>query len=350
VKNQVNVALIGCGRVASVHAKALCELPETKLAAVVDIKPERAEEFGKLYNCDKVFTDYKEVLADPQIDAVQICTPHYLHAEMAVNAARAGKHILTEKPMAISVADADKMIQEAKKANVKLGVIFQNRYNDASLAIKQAIEEGRLGKLLGSRMFLTWDRSDDYYKQSDWKGTWDKEGGGVLIDQAIHSMDLMQWFMGEISEVEAKYYTRAHEYIQVDDVAEGTLKFGNGAVGFIYATCAYPYNAPVFLEVYGEKGVAQLHGDVGTIKIGNQTTTIVEQVDEIVGKRYWGVSHQKQIRSFYQDVLADKNPQIDGEAGKIAMALVLAMYHSSRSNEKVDFKRFLAGDYKELPA
>lgn len=350
MKEQVKVALIGCGRVAEVHAKALSELPHTKLAAVVDIKPERAQRFGKVYNCGNVLTDYKEALRDPQIDAVEICTPHYLHAPIAIDAARAGKHILTEKPMAISVADADAMIAEAKKAGVELGVIFQNRYNDASVAIKQAIEEGKLGKLLGTRMFLTWNRSDEYYKGSDWKGTWDKEGGGVLIDQAIHTMDLMQWFMGDIKEIEAKYYTRAHDYIQVDDVAEGTLKFANGAVGFIYANCAYPYDAPIFLEVYGDKGLAQLHGDVATIRVGNETTTVVQQADEVVGKRYWGFSHERQISYFYEDVLAGRTPQIHGLAGKTAMAMVLAMYHSSRSNEKVDFPRFLAGEYKELPA
>ena len=116
---------------------------------------------------------------------------------------------MTEKPMAISIKDADAMIREAKEGGVKLGVIFQNRYNNASIAIKEAIEEGKLGKILGTRMFLTWDRSDDYYRESDWKGTWDKEGGGVLIDQAIHTIDLMQWFVGEIEEIEAKYYTRA---------------------------------------------------------------------------------------------------------------------------------------------
>ncbi len=351
MKAQVNVALIGCGRVAEVHAKALCALPQTNLAAVVDVKPERAERFGKVYNNRaRVLTDYHEALADPEIDAVEICTPHYLHPEIAINAVRAGKHVLTEKPMAISVAAADEMIAEAKKAQVKLGVIFQNRYNDASVAVKDAIEDGRLGKLLGSRLFLTWNRSDDYYRGSDWKGTWDKEGGGVLIDQAIHTMDLMQWFMGDIDQIEAKYYTRAHDYISVDDVAEGTLKFANGAVGFIYANCAYPYDAPIFLEVYGQKGLAQIHGDVATITVGNETTTVVQTADKDVGKRYWGFSHQRQISCFYQDLLAGKEPFLNGEAGKTAMAMVLAMYHSSRSNEKIDFQRFLAGGYKELPA
>lgn len=350
MKKQMKVALIGCGRVANVHAKALNELPHTKLEAVVDIKPERAENFGKLYDCQRVLTDYRVALADPEIDAVQICTPHYLHASITIDAVRAGKHVLTEKPMAISVEDADAMIREAREAGVKLGVIFQNRYNDASEAIREAIDEGKLGRLLGARMFLTWNRSDDYYKGSDWKGTWDKEGGGVLIDQAIHTMDLMQWFMGDIDEIEAKYYTRAHDFIQVDDVAEGTLKFANGAVGFIYANCAYPYDAPIFLEIYGDKGLAQLHGDVATIKIGNKTTTVLQNAEEVVGKRYWGFSHERQISDFYEDVLAGRDPQIDGRAGKLAMAMVLAMYHSSRSNGKVDFARFLAGKYKELPA
>ncbi|MCL4514955.1 MAG: Gfo/Idh/MocA family oxidoreductase [Firmicutes bacterium] len=335
---KLKVALVGCGRVSSVHAAALHKLDETELAVAVDVKADRAKETAETYGC-RWTTDYREVLKDKEIDAVEICTPHYLHAEMAIAAARAGKHILTEKPMALSVADANAMIKAADENGVALGVIFQNRYNEASQAVKRAIERGELGTLRGTRAFLTWDRSDDYYRDSDWKGTWDKEGGGVLIDQAIHTIDQMQWLVGEVDFIQATYSTRAHDFIKVDDVAEAYLKFKNGAVGCLYANCFYTYDADVFLEVQGDKGVAQILKDVARIKIGNETRIVEPTTDNpTLGKGYWGMSHSRQIEKFYRALLRGEKPEIDGHAGKAAMQIVLAMYESARRGEPVYFK------------
>lgn len=332
----VNVGLIGCGRVARAHVAALKAAEHTKLVAVADIKEDRAKAFAEEHGAD-AYTDWRELLKRDDIDAIQICTPHYLHAEMAIAAANAGKHVLTEKPMAISVADADAMIEAARRNNVFLGVIFQNRYNDGSIAIKEAIESGRLGEIKGTRAFITWDRSDDYYRKSDWKGTWDKEGGGVLIDQAIHTIDLMQWFVGEIDSIRATYDTRAHEYIDVDDVAEAFIKFKNGAIGCVYANCFYVWNAPIYLEVVGTKGRAELIGSEAIITVGNETHRVVQAQNEIVGKKYWGSGHRRQIAEFYTSVLKGEKPFLDGEAGKVAMSMVLAMYESSRTGKTISF-------------
>lgn len=333
---KTKVALIGCGRVAKVHAEALVALAETELVACVDIKPERAEEFSRKYG-GAAYTDYREVLELPEVDAVQVATPHYVHAEIAIAAAKAGKHILTEKPMAITVADMDMMINTAAENGVTLGVIFQNRYNDASQAVKKAIEAGKLGQLQGTRMFLTWRRTDAYYQESDWKGTWDKEGGGVLIDQAIHTIDLMQWMVGEIDYLEARYDTRAHNIIDVDDVAEAYIKFKNGVIGCVYANCFYAYDAPIFLEIYGDKGIAQITGDTARITCGTETTIVEQSAGETPGLRYWGYSHKRQIRDFYRDVQAGRQPFIDGNAGRKAVEIVLAMYESSRKRAPVYF-------------
>lgn len=332
----VNVGLIGCGRVARAHVAALKAAEHTRLVAVCDIKEDRAKAFAEETGAAP-YTDWRELLTRDDIDAIQICTPHYLHAEMAIAAANAGKHVLTEKPMAISVADADAMIEAARRNNVLLGVIFQNRYNDASQAIKQAIDSGRLGEIRGARAFITWDRSDDYYRNSDWKGTWDKEGGGVLIDQAIHTIDLMQWLIGEVDSIRATYDTRAHEYIHVDDVAEAYIKFKNGAIACVYANCFYVYDAPVYLEIVGTKGRAELVGSEATIYIGNETLKVVQAQNEIVGKKYWGSGHKRQIADFYYSVLKGEKPYIDGEAGKVAMCMVLAMYESARTGKTVKF-------------
>lgn len=333
---KTRVALVGCGRVARVHAEALVALDETELVAVVDIKPDRAQDFSELYGA-KAYTDYREVLGLPNVDAVQIATPHHNHAEIAIAALRAGKDVLTEKPMAITVPDMEAMIQTACDTGRTLGVIFQNRYNDASRAVKQVIEGGKLGSIRGTRAFIIWRRTDEYYSESDWKGTWDKEGGGVLIDQAIHTIDLMQWLVGEVDYLEARYDTRAHSKIDVDDVAEAHIVFNNGAIGCIYANCNYSYDAPIFLEIHGEKGLAHIIGDKATITTGNKTIMVEQQPDETTGLRYWGFSHKRQIRDHYRALQAGKKPFIDGEAGKTAVDMVLAMYESSRRQVPIYF-------------
>ncbi|NMB25808.1 MAG: Gfo/Idh/MocA family oxidoreductase [Firmicutes bacterium] len=333
---KTRVALIGCGRVARVHAEALASLDEVELVAVVDIKPDRAEDFSQRYDA-KAYTDYKEVLALSHVDAVQLATPHNTHAEIAIDALKAGKDVLTEKPMAITVPDMEAMIETAKETGRTLGVIFQNRYNDASQAVKQVIEDGRLGEIKGTRAIITWRRTDEYYSHSDWKGTWDKEGGGVLIDQAIHTIDLMQWLTGEIDYLEARYDTRAHDMIDVDDVAEAHIVFKNGAIGCLYANCNYSYDAPIFLEIHGEKGIAHIIGDTARITIGNKTITVEQEADEASGLRYWGFSHKRQIRDFYRDLQAGKRPFVDGTEGKVAVDIVLAMYESSRRQTPIYF-------------
>ena len=335
--DKFRVALIGCGRVARVHAGALARSPEAVLAVAVDIRRERAEAFAAQYGCEAE-TDWERVLTRADIDAVEICTPHYLHAPMTIAAAKAGKHILTEKPMALSVTDADAMIQAAEENGVTLGVIFQNRYNTASQAARQAVDSGEIGAIRGARAFLTWNRSDEYYSHSDWKGTWDKEGGGVLIDQAIHTIDLVQWLMGPAAELHATYDTRDHDVINVDDVAEATIRFQNGALASIYANCLYPYDADVFVEIVGEKGLIRIIKDVAYIKVGNVTHTVEPVADPdqpTLGPGYWGQSHAKQINDFFRSVRKGERPYIDGHEGKKAMELVLAMYQSARKDDWV---------------
>jgi len=338
VESKVRVALIGCGRVARVHAQALKRLQETELKAVVDIVEEKAKFFSETYDVKDWYTDYHKVIERDDIDAVEICLPHYLHAEVAINAMKSGKHVLTEKPMAITLEDADKMIATSEECRVTLGVIFQNRYNDASVAVKKAITSGRLGTIKGTRMMLTWYRPDSYYRESDWKGTWDKEGGGVLIDQAIHTLDLMQWLIGTgIDYIRATYDTRAHSYINVDDVAEAYIKFKPDIVGCVYANCFYPYDAPVFLEIFGTDGMAHIIGDKATIYLGNETVQVEQASNPGSGLRYWGSSHERQIKDFYQDLLLGRKPFIDGREGRTALAMVLSMYESSRTGKPVKF-------------
>lgn len=327
--NQLKVAVIGCGNVSVVHLQPIVESNVATLVAVCDIKLERAKKTGDQYDVPW-YTDYRDVLSlNP--DVIHICTPHNTHAEITIEAVKKGIHVLTEKPMAVSLEDADAMITAAKEYGVKLGVIFQNRYNASSQAVYEAVQSGQLGKIKGCRMFVTWDRSDEYYSHSDWKGTWDQEGGGVLIDQAIHTIDLMQWVMGDVDYLKATIDNRNHSLIDVEDVAEATIFFKSGAIGSLYACNYYTYDADVFLEVHGEKGIARVEKDDALIRIQGQPDRVVTQEGSTpvaLGKSYWGVNHRTQIEQFYDAVINDSQVDIDGRAGRQALELVRAIYYS----------------------
>lgn len=326
--SKLKVAVIGCGIVSVVHLAPIAESKVAELIAVCDTKADRAEATGKKYNVPW-YTNYQDVL-NLQPDVVHICTPHDTHAEITIAAANKGIHVLTEKPMAVSLADADAMIKAAEVNQVKLGVIFQNRYNDSSQATKETVESGQLGKILGCRMFVTWNRSDEYYSRSDWKGTWDQEGGGVLIDQAIHTIDLMQWVMGDIDYLEGTIDNRNHDLIDVEDVAEATIFFKNGAIGSLYACNYYTYDAHVFLEIHGENGIIRVEKDDALIKIRGQKDRLVtiQELPETLGKSYWGVNHKTQIDQFYNAILTNGEVEIDGHAGRKALEVVRAIYYS----------------------
>lgn len=330
--SQLKVAVIGCGTVSVVHLAPIAKSKAAKLIAVCDTKADRAKAAGEKYDVPW-YTDYHEVL-DLKPDAIHICTPHNTHAEITIAAAEKGIHVLTEKPMAVSLADADAMIEAAEANNIKLGVIFQNRYNDSSQATKKVVQSGELGKILGCRLFVTWNRSDEYYSRSDWKGTWDQEGGGVLIDQAIHTIDLMQWVMGDIDYLEGSIDNRNHDLIDVEDVAEATIFFKNGAIGSLYACNYYTYDAHVFLEIHGENGIIRVEKDDALIKIKGQEDRLVvpQELPETLGKSYWGVNHKTQIEQFYDAILTDGEVEICGLAGRKALEVVRAIYYSGSND------------------
>lgn len=332
----LGVALVGCGRISRTHANALAQIEEAELRVVVDVIPERAEKLAAEFGAEPC-SDFEAVLERDDVDVVEICTPHYLHAPMAIAAAQAGKHALTEKPMAIKPQDAQEMIEAARRAGTKLGVIFQNRYNDASQAVRRCLQEGRLGEILGARAYVVWSRDDSYYAQNNWQGKWATEGGGVLINQAIHTLDLLQWLMGGVSEVYASFATRTHKAIEVEDVIEALLVFRPDVHGLFYATTSYSHNAPVFLEIHGSRGLACIQGDTATITTGNTVQTVHQSSngDNSVALDYWGSSHLRQIKDFYRSVLAGEDPVIDGAAGSAAVKLVDAIYRAGREGRAV---------------
>lgn len=335
------VGIVGCGNIFPMHASSLPLTERAELAAVCDVKSDRAQKMADKYGCP-LFENYDEMLAQAQLDVVHVCTPHFLHPPMVIAAAQARKHVLTEKPMSIALADAKAMIDACDEHHVTLGVIFQNRYNPGARLIKDALLRGDLGRILGGKCAVTWKRTDEYYSRSDWKGTWDKEGGGVLIDQAIHTMDLVRWFVGEnIEYVDAAIANRAHERIEVEDSAEGVLKWANGIFTSFHTINYYSYDAPVEIELHCENGVAKMVGDKATLVYNNgqvvsQDVVPGETMDYGEGvKAYWGVSHAKQIKEFYEALAENKTPFIDGRDAYKTQEMICAIYQSGKEKKRV---------------
>jgi len=340
---RLNVAIIGCGRISEAYKKAFLELIEQGEADVVfcaDVEIDRVKAYAADFANCKASADYRDLFG-MDIDVVHVATPHYLHHTMAIDCMEHGYNVLTEKPMAIDLDKADQMIETAKRTGKTFGVIFQTRYTKGCFEMKRIIESGELGKVLGARSYLSWIRTYEYYHSCDWKGTWSGEGGGTLIDQAIHSMDRVQWLIGsDIDWAEGHCCARNHSYLEVEDTAEALVGFKNGAMYHLYATNNYAINAPIEIEIVGEKGKMGLIRDLAWIEMeGQERRELRENYDGIVvGKDYWGASHLTQIRDFYDSVRTGKPVFVDGPAGRKVLELIRGIYLSSqRGGQRIAF-------------
>src|SRR5262245_12212568 len=224
----IGFGIIGCGMISRFHAKAVQDIKGAKVTACFDSFTSAADKFGAEIGC-KVYHDLDAMLADKAVDVVTICTPSGVHMEPAVAAAKAGKHIIVEKPLDITLKPRDAMIAAAKKAGVVLSTIFPSRFHESSQLLKSAIDKGRFGKLTMGDAYVKWFRTQEYYDSGAWRGTWALDGGGALMNQAVHSVDLLTWFMGPVVEVLSCTDTLAHERIEVEDTAVACLRFENGA-------------------------------------------------------------------------------------------------------------------------
>jgi len=333
--SQLKAAIVGLGAIYPMHAKALNSL-EIPITAVCDSNVSLANKVAEELNA-KAFTNVTNMLSEGNFDVLHICLPHYLHAPVSIEAMSGGYHVLTEKPMATTVEDAEKMITAAKNYNVYLGVIFQNRYNPGAILVKETLENGELGAVKGGFIHVTWNRGHDYYANSDWRGKWATEGGGALINQSIHSFDLMNHFLGNPTSVVASISNRAHPSIEVEDVAEGVITYGDTPVSF-YVNTIHPYNAPVRVEVVCENGKASLVGKEAEITFndGRKKCTIPNKEAQQPGtKNYWGMSHVKQIQDFYASLKNNSLLAIDGEQGLRTQRLVNGIYKSAKTGSKV---------------
>lgn len=334
---KLKVALIGCGRISVSYLAAFQKLADQiQVLAAVDLDLEKAKDFAAHFSSCQAFTDYRDLFALP-LDAVHIALPHYLHCQVAIDCLNHGFNVLTEKPMALSLADADAMIAASEKNHKQLGVIFQTRYNSSVQTLKKMKDEGAFGKILSVSSILTWDRDKEYYSSSDWKGTWDKEGGGVLIDQAIHSLDRVLYLLGETpSSIKASINNFSHPYIDVEDTVSACLKFLGGTVYNLYATDCSKDDTPITINFVGEKGSFGLRQDVGYSDIGEQHREYREiEKSEIIGKGYWGTTHVMELEDFYSCLRENRRFYLDGREGKKALEAVKGIYLAALTHQEI---------------
>ena len=342
---EIGFGIIGCGVIAPWHAKGIESAEGAKLIAVSDLDEEKARKFGEVNSAD-YYVNYDEMLKRNDIDAVCICTPSSLHPAQAVTAARMGKHILTEKPMAITLNGADEMIDVCRKNNVKLAVIFQRRMAGVYPKIKQAIDRAELGKLILGDIYMKYYRSQQYYDSAEWRGTYKYDGGGALMNQGSHLIDLLQWYMGEVDTVFGYAETLARN-IEVEDTSVAALRFKNGALGIIEGTTAVCSPIGHRLEIHGEKGTVMIEGErlkkwtlmdengeeIDMTKTDDEIAQFVkaEDTDPTTG-------HKNLIQDFVKAIREDREPFINGEEGRKSLQLILSIYESARTGKPVKLR------------
>ncbi len=335
---KIKAAVIGCGSISVMHLDSVAALEDVRLVGVCDIKADRAQLAAKKYGT-AAYTDYREMFAKEKPDAVHLCLPHYLHVPVACDAFCAGINVLSEKPMSIRYEDALEAAELAERCGLLYGVIFQCRYNTPSMLVKNRISDGRLGAVKCGRGVLTWSRSDGYYNGSDWKGTWDKEGGGVIIDQAIHSLDLANWFIDSTPvKVQSSLHNRNHKIMVVEDSAEGLIEYENGCIFGFYAMNNYFVDEPIEIRLVCENGTARLSYEEAVINYNDGTVeTVQNQPQEIVsysgGKSYWGTQHAVQINQFYRALAGVEPLQISGREALKIQKIICDIYKNNDAED-----------------
>ena len=354
MRNSVyNIAILGCGKVAHLHASAIQNLPNARLAGVWSRTQQTANGFACQYKVP-AYTDVAELIKKEKINLAVVCTPHPFHLEPAQQAALQGANILVEKPLASTLEDADKIISTCKKAGVKLGVVSQRRWYEPVLRVKKAIEAGKIGKpVLGTVNMLGW-RDKSYYDADKWRGNWKTEGGGVLVNQAPHQLDILLWFMGEVEEVYGIWRNLNHPYIEVEDTALAIIKFRNGGIGNVIVSNSQKPGIYGKVHVHGENGAsAGVQTDGGAMFIAGMKGILEPPVndlwtipgeEELVEKwKMEDVRHfssidpmthymERQIEDFLFALDENRDPLVTGEDGRRTVELFTAIYRSTRDN------------------
>ncbi|MCV2535446.1 Gfo/Idh/MocA family protein [Enterobacter wuhouensis] len=334
----LNTAIIGGGAIHGCHVNALRQIPNVTLRALVDTDSVKGLKLAMNYQC-RFYQDYREMLLDDSIDVVHICTPHFEHKNMILAALAAGKNVFCEKPVGMNGSDIIDITRAVEGASGLLGVCYQNRLNPTSLRILHELRNGGLGKMLSIRAVLTWSRSGAYYTDSAWRGRLATEGGSLLINQAIHTLDLMQWFAGGVTRLKGVVDSgELADVTEGEDSAMATLHFANGARGIFYASNCHTTDSPLLLEIHCEHGSLLLNDNtLWRVTPGERFKLESDASPDGSAKSYWGLGHQQAIRRFYHAINNPGNTDYTDirEAGK-SLTLVEAIYRSSQIRQWID--------------
>jgi UDP-N-acetyl-2-amino-2-deoxyglucuronate dehydrogenase len=355
---KVKTGVVGCGKVGRIHANNLTKISESNFTAVCDMDIERAKSFAKDYNV-KSYSDVDEMIKDSSVEAIVVCTPHPIHVEPTIKACEAGVHVIVEKPLASSLKDCDDMIKAANDAGIRLACISQRRLYEPVKRVKKAIDSGKIGRpVFGTVNMLGW-RDKVYYDSDPWRGTWNGEGGGVLVNQAPHQLDILQWLMGPINELFGVWDNLNHPYIEVEDTALAIIHFKNEGIGSIIVSNSQKPGIYGKVHIHGENGASVgVQTDGGAMFIAGMTNiadppindlwTIPGEEDklskwqeddrkffkEINANEYY---HQLQVQDFLKSIIEDVKPMVTGEEGRKTVEIFTGIYLSKKLNKPVKF-------------
>jgi UDP-N-acetyl-2-amino-2-deoxyglucuronate dehydrogenase len=337
-RRDFRVALVGCGRISKNHFDALRRVDGLSLSAVCDIAPDRARSAGEQEGVP-YFTTYDEFLQRADCDVVSICTPSGLHAAQGELAARAAKHVITEKPMAITLGQADDLVKACDDAGVFLFVVKQNRLNPPVQLLRRAIDKGRFGRIFLANTTVRWQRPQDYYDAAPWRGTWEFDGGAIM-NQASHYVDLIQWLVGPVESVMAKTATQARR-IEAEDSGVALLKFRSGALGVVEVNVlTYPRNLEGSITILGEKGSVKI-GGTAVNRVEHWLFADYDDDDKLVEgastspPNVYGFGHEGYYRNVLAVLRGEAQPQTDGRAGRKSLELILGIYESAKIGREV---------------
>lgn len=292
-------AIVGCGDVSVIHAEAVEAIDGIELVAVCDTDPDQLESAAATYGV-AAYDSLATMLAEAQPDVVHVTTPHHQHVQVTIDCLEAGAHVIQEKPIAHTIEEGERLVEAARHARSKVGICFQNRYNISSEEARRIIDAGLLGEVQGCYASVAWSRTAQYYLDRPWRGTFAESGGGLLINQAIHTLDLVQWLMGDVVAVDGHVATQKFaDVIEVEDTAEALFTHASGTQTSLYATLTAPVHRPVEIEIYGDRGALAIRNGL-TLTLADGTVEVFpERQVPSAGRTYWGVSHEILIRDFY---------------------------------------------------
>ena len=347
----LGICIVGCGMIARFHIKALAEIPGTRVTALVDNVPgapqKLAEETKVPASCHG---DLNEALKKKDVDVVIISTPSGAHMDSAVAAANAGKHVVVEKPLEITPDRCDTIIDACDKNKTKLCTIFPSRFADSNATLKAAVEAGRFGRLTLGETTCKWWRTQEYYDKGGWRGTWKLDGGGALMNQAVHNVDLLLWLMGPVTHITGVTATLAHERIEVEDTAVACLRFKNGALGVIQATTSVHPGYPKTIAIHGDRGSAVIEQDDVLRWDFAQPSPEDEQIKQRFAQKVGasgGASdpsaishrgHMLQLSDFVDAIRSNRTPKVDGREGRKAVAAICAIYEAAKTGKAVEMR------------